>query len=90
MIEKLIERLKIYQFEIDGEIINAGEAVWEALLWRDMATAPRDGTKILIDQREFEPDVFYWMGDGWRATDWEGSPVLDPVGWMPLPAKRKL
>lgn len=69
--------------------------------WRSMATAPKDGTRILVTVRQAEQgaadvDVAYWAAadtsgiEGWRAADsYPGSiiPYADPeiVCWMPLP-----
>ncbi|EFG9152919.1 hypothetical protein BL864_005368, partial [Escherichia coli] len=73
----------------------------EASQWRNMASAPQDGTRILVTVRQAEQgpadvDVAFWaeadnLGpEGWRAADSHpGSvvPYADPeiVCWMPLP-----
>lgn len=70
--------------------------------WRHMATAPTDGTRILVTVRPVEQgpadvDLVYWTrGDrlgpeGWRSADSEPGRVIgyaEPElrGWMPLPA----
>lgn len=69
--------------------------------WRHMATAPRDGTRILVTVRPVEQgpadvDVAYWAQadsqgiEGWRAADSAPGAVIgyaDPElkCWMPLP-----
>lgn len=73
--------------------------------WRSMASAPKDGTRILVTVRQAEQgpadvDVAYWAAadsfgmEGWRAVDSHpGSivPYADPeiVCWMPLPGARQ-
>ena len=73
----------------------------ESTHWRSMATAPKDGTRVLVTVRSVEQgsadvDVAYWAEadsfglEGWRAVDSHpGSivPYADPeiVCWMPLP-----
>ncbi len=73
----------------------------EAPLWRNMASAPKDGTRVLVTIRSVEQgsadvDVAYWASEdslgieGWRADDSHpGSiiPYADPeiICWMPLP-----
>jgi hypothetical protein len=69
--------------------------------WRGMASAPRDGTRILVtirsvEQGPAEVDVAFWATadrfglEGWRAADsYPGRIVAyaDPEVkcWMPLP-----
>jgi len=69
--------------------------------WRHMATAPRDGTRILVTVRPVEQgpadvDVAYWAKadqfgiEGWRAADSAPGAIVgyaDPElkCWMPLP-----
>jgi hypothetical protein len=63
--------------------------------WRDMGTAPRDGTPILC----FRPDAVghgfsdqsgidvLWWEDGSWTYDGDGRVSVDPpTHWMPLPA----
>ncbi len=70
--------------------------------WRHMASAPRDGRRILLtvrptEQGPAEVDVAYWarsdqLGrEGWRAADSHPGCVIGYVDaelkcWMPLPA----
>lgn len=69
--------------------------------WRGMASAPRDGTRVLITIRSVEQgpadvDMAYWARadahgpEGWRAADSHPGRVIayaDPevICWMPLP-----
>ena len=69
--------------------------------WRHMATAPRDGSRILVTVRSVEQgpaevDVAYWARadqhaiEGWRAADSYPGCIIsyaDPElkCWMPLP-----
>lgn len=65
-------------------------------LWRDISSAPRDGSKILLVDASGDMAVAKWdsvsMGDGkgWQiscvATDWNYYEEMDhPTHWMPLP-----
>lgn len=70
--------------------------------WRNMAGAPKDGTRILVtvrssEQGPAEVDVAYWShGDrygveGWRASDSAPGRVIEYAEpelkcWMPLPS----
>ena len=70
--------------------------------WRHMATAPKDGSRILVTVRPSEQgpaavDLAFWakadphMGEGWRAAESHPGCVIayaDPElkCWMPLPA----
>ena len=70
--------------------------------WRKMASAPRDGSRVLVtvrasEQGPAEVDVAYWarrdqFGDeGWRAGDSNPGCVIGYAEpelkcWMPLPS----
>lgn len=70
--------------------------------WQPMATAPRDGTRILVtvrasEQGPAEVDVVKWArpgvadAAGWLATDSDPDARIvyaeaELVSWMPLPA----
>lgn len=73
---------------------QAGKAEWEG-----MASAPRDGTRVLIaiyatEQGPAEVDVVSWIGgdtEGWVAVDSDpGARVTyadaEVFAWMPLPS----
>jgi hypothetical protein len=69
--------------------------------WRRMASAPKDGTRILVtvrpvEQGPAEVDVAYWARsdqfgiEGWRAADSSPGRVIGYAEpelkcWMPLP-----
>lgn len=69
--------------------------------WRHMATAPRDGSRILVTVRPVEQgpadvDVAYWAAadqfgmEGWRAGDSHPGMIVayaepELKCWMPLP-----
>lgn len=69
--------------------------------WRTMATAPRDGTRILVtvrpsEQGPAEVDVAYWAradqydAEGWRASDSYPGHMIGYAEpelkcWMPMP-----
>lgn len=69
--------------------------------WRVMASAPRDGSRILVtvrssEQGPAEVDVAYWARadqfglEGWRAADSHPGQVIGYADtelkcWMPLP-----
>jgi len=69
--------------------------------WRHMASAPKDGSRILVTVRSSEQgpadvDVAYWAGsdqlgtEGWRAADSYPGRMIGYAEpelkcWMPLP-----
>ena len=73
----------------------------EASVWREMATAPRDGTRILVtvrnsEQGPAEVDVAHWARadqfgiEGWRSADSHPGQIIGYAEpelkcWMPLP-----
>ena len=73
----------------------------EAIAWRHMSGAPKDGSRILVtvrssEQGPAEVDVAYWARadqfgiEGWRAADSYPGHIVgyaDPElkCWMPLP-----
>lgn len=69
--------------------------------WRSMASAPRDGTRILVairatEQGPAEVDVVRWWSrpsseSGWLATDSDAAAPItyaeaELSSWMPLPS----
>jgi hypothetical protein len=60
--------------------------------WREIASAPKDGTEILIlyplfnvgniseIPNKLRPLIVHWNGRGWDATGWMLHE--DPTGWM--------
>lgn len=77
-----------------------GEAAQPAAGWRDMSSAPKDGTWILLRGRNaigrlMIPVVAAWMPVGSRHQGWADSGSFKPVDnlandvgadWMPLPS----
>ena len=73
----------------------------EAVTWRHMKGAPKDGTRVLVtvrssEQGPAEVDVAYWARadqygiEGWRSADSHPGQIVayaDPElkCWMPLP-----
>lgn len=69
--------------------------------WRQMASAPRDGSRILVtirpsEQGPAEVDLAYWArtdrhgAEGWRAADSAPGRIIEYSEpelkcWMPLP-----
>jgi hypothetical protein len=69
--------------------------------WRPMASAPRDGSRILVTVRPVEQgpadvDMAYWAradqfgSEGWRAADSSPGCIIEYADpelkcWMPLP-----
>ena len=51
--------------------------------WQDIATAPRDGTLILLGRKD-DPD---WplRCRRWQDTHWRGWDAEDATHWQPLP-----
>jgi len=70
--------------------------------WRHMASAPKDGSRILVTVRASEQgpadvDVAYWSNgdqygaEGWRASDSSPGRVIEYAEpelkcWMPMPS----
>lgn len=59
--------------------------------WRDISTAPKDGTRILIyvpPEEDYDPEiqyVAYWNGEKWEEALGEGYTTFEPTHWMPRP-----
>jgi hypothetical protein len=70
--------------------------------WRQMASAPKDGSRILVtvrpsEQGPAEVDLAYWSNgdrfgaEGWRASDSSPGCVIEYAEpelkcWMPMPS----
>jgi hypothetical protein len=55
--------------------------------WKDIDTAPYDGTRILLYRREWGENIAVGF---WHTAEqqWElygGTPWFGPTHWMPLP-----
>lgn len=72
-------------------ILGLDPDTWTGPPWRPIATAPRDGTWILVwDQTSKIIDVAQWVwppGGDVNDGDWvePESYTVDPSHWMPLP-----
>lgn len=74
----------------------------ESVRWRHIASAPRDGSRILVTIRPSEQgpadvDVAYWShgdrfgAEGWRASDSSPGCIIEYAEpelkcWMPMPS----
>lgn len=59
------------------------ERLEQAQTWQPIATAPTDGTIVLLCTAGWHKCEEGWFeGDGWH-TDWN---YIDPTHWLPLPA----
>ncbi len=70
--------------------------------WRHMASAPKDGSRILVtirpsEQGAAEVDLAYWSNgdqfgaEGWRASDSSPGRIIEYAEpelkcWMPMPS----
>lgn len=73
---------------------EVAEAQLGATRWQDMASAPKDGTTVLLHGLRHQPSIDagtpetvigYWTdynGGGWL---WHGTPSITFTHWMPLP-----
>ena len=75
---------------------------FDRVRWRSMASAPQDGTRVLVtvrasEQGEASVDTAYWARSartaeaGWRAADSHPDCVIayqegELMGWAPLPS----
>lgn len=72
-------------------LLAALSAAQQAHQWRDISTAPKDGTWVLLHQPDNGTCAAGWMtGDieWWHVTDGKDDyPVrgAEPDGWLPLP-----
>lgn len=57
--------------------------------WQPMDTAPKDGTEILICEKNGAIMVGRWLYDDWLDTSVRKD-VLTPIGWQPLPKPMKV
>lgn len=62
------------------------DAIMALIGWRDMESAPRDGTCVLVVDAEGRHFVAQYLGMGERyGFDWfDGSGFCEPTHWTPL------
>ena len=66
------------------------------MAWRDISSAPKDGTRIIIYDPRYgpleglwnEPDDYRGMSGNIDWHDWLGidGEIYEPTHWQPLPA----
>ena len=54
--------------------------------WRDIASAPKDGTRILVSRKYDAYDHDLIGIDHWRDGGWFSRLQMQPTHWRPLPA----
>lgn len=75
------EALKIIASQV-AELEQAGE-------WRDISTAPKDGTDVLIFQAGYEGVYLCWYDDSDGVWFDERDNSYAPTHWLPLPSPPK-
>lgn len=53
--------------------------------WRDIDSAPKDGTEVLVTEVVYSPFVAYWSGTFKRWSAEGSHDYCSPTHWMPLP-----
>jgi hypothetical protein len=88
---------------VSADSINkGGKSMEETSRWRQMASAPKNGNRILVtirssEQGPAEVDLAYWSSgdqfgaDGWRASDSSPGHIIQYAEpelkcWMPMPS----
>lgn len=69
-------------------LLSAGADPVPVCQWREIATAPKDGTPVLLYKRGHGAVQGWWSsGDAFLMPHWSTmSNLFDPTHWMPLPA----
>lgn len=74
-----------------AEIAALGEKVEAGLRWRDISTAPKDGTRVLLWEKGFLVMIGAWLehtGMAYMEPRWwsNGVPIIPPpTHWQPIP-----
>jgi len=99
-------KFELTVFDSEATFATCGKAGGKTMdgsdSWRHMASAPRDGSRILVtirpsEQGPAEVDLAYWSkgdqfaGEGWRASDSSPGQVIEYAEpelkcWMPMPS----
>lgn len=68
----------------------------EVSVWQPIASAPKDGTRIIVYRPRFDGDYIpqigcdYWMQSKWISGAWAHSNSdCPPTHWVPLPEPPK-
>lgn len=85
------ESLTICAHELAAVLDGIGEASASLFQWRDMATAPTDGTRVLVFDASWcggpaRVEVSYWQPYSRNHVpqgSWAGISI--PAAWMPIP-----
>lgn len=76
--------------ERHADLLAAADAI-EAGEWREIASAPKDGSLILAIASDQIPTVVFWGGqhrepkERWRIHRASGTHLIAPTHWQPLP-----
>lgn len=99
-------KFELTAFDGEATVATCSEAGGKTMddtdRWRDMASAPRDGSRILVtirpsEQGPAEVDLAYWSNgdqfgaEGWRASDSSPGHIIEYAEpelkcWMPMPS----
>ena len=82
----LADKLKVIETMTD-EIQTLRAKVASSEGWKPIETAPKDGTRLLLDIDHDDYGDRVWTGlwaDGWMVS--YGKAKKEPTHWMPLPA----
>ncbi len=72
--------------ELIQDLLTAYKALRGANQWRDIETAPRDGSEILCWVRDCEEHQVLWWCDAGHWRRWGDTyENYAPTHWMPLP-----
>ena len=90
----LIERLELHAkdantLELHGladHITQAAAALRDLTEWRDISTAPKDGTVILLCTGHGVRVIGFWFNGSWDDGDFCCFDSADVKCWLPLPS----
>lgn len=70
---------------IDALLTEAAACIRELVEWRDIETAPRDGTVLLLRTGHGRCIVGFWLNGSWDDGDFAAFDSEDVKFWLPLP-----